>query len=281
VKRMFEFFINFRLRFLSALFRSLLTGSGSTYRILFWPRLPHRRTIIYKICRQLGIVIVRKASGRPDCAIYWEDATFSSKTKGPSGIDHSLNGDCRDISKRRVDDDFRSVFGYGLNLDPEKHQGICVAKADENALHDGRIVQCPIRQSERNVVYQVVLDNTTDNGLVMDIRVPVAGNAIPFVYLKYKQLSERFTNEITSVEIGRTEEVFTPAEIGRIIQFCRKMGLDFGELDVLRNRDDGKIYVVDVNKTPWGPPFSISDSNAHYALQSLSRVFEKTFLKKQ
>lgn len=32
------------------------------------------------------------------------------------------------------------------------------------------------------------------------------------------------------------------------------MGLDYGELDILRNNLDGRIYVVDVNKTLWGPP---------------------------
>jgi hypothetical protein len=31
------------------------------------------------------------------------------------------------------------------------------------------------------------------------------------------------------------------------------MGLDYGELDVLRDADDGRLYVVDVNTTPFGP----------------------------
>lgn len=35
---------------------------------------------------------------------------------------------------------------------------------------------------------------------------------------------------------------------------CRIMGLDYGELDVLRDTEDGKLYVADVNNTPWDPP---------------------------
>ena len=32
------------------------------------------------------------------------------------------------------------------------------------------------------------------------------------------------------------------------------MKVEYAELDVLRNRDNGKIYVVDVNDTPGAPP---------------------------
>jgi hypothetical protein len=31
------------------------------------------------------------------------------------------------------------------------------------------------------------------------------------------------------------------------------MGLDWGGLDILRDRHDGRLYVVDVNKTDVGP----------------------------
>lgn len=39
-----------------------------------------------------------------------------------------------------------------------------------------------------------------------------------------------------------------------LLRLCRALGLDYGELDVLRDVEDGKLYVVDVNNTPWAPP---------------------------
>jgi hypothetical protein len=35
------------------------------------------------------------------------------------------------------------------------------------------------------------------------------------------------------------------------------MRLDWGGLDVLRDRTDGRLYVVDVNKTDMGPPIAM------------------------
>jgi hypothetical protein len=40
-----------------------------------------------------------------------------------------------------------------------------------------------------------------------------------------------------------------------------RIGLDFGELDLLRDRADGRIYVVDVNPTVNGPTVVLSASD--------------------
>lgn len=40
----------------------------------------------------------------------------------------------------------------------------------------------------------------------------------------------------------------------RIARFAAAMRLDFKGLDVLRDRGDGRIYIVDANKTDTGPP---------------------------
>lgn len=39
--------------------------------------------------------------------------------------------------------------------------------------------------------------------------------------------------------------------------FTEKLGLDWGGLDVLRDLDDGRIYIVDANKTDMGPPLAL------------------------
>jgi hypothetical protein len=40
------------------------------------------------------------------------------------------------------------------------------------------------------------------------------------------------------------------------------MGVDYGELDVLRDVEDGRLYVVDVNDTPSGQTPSIIERSS-------------------
>ena len=55
------------------------------------------------------------------------------------------------------------------------------------------------------------------------------------------------------------EDCFSPDEIDKLLRFCAAMNLDYGELDVLRHKADGRIYVVDVNTTPDGHPLEQMD----------------------
>jgi hypothetical protein len=56
------------------------------------------------------------------------------------------------------------------------------------------------------------------------------------------------------------------------------MDLDYGELDLLRDRGDGRIYVVDVNSTPWGPPNHISEDQSRIAVARMASAFRQAFL---
>ncbi|MDZ7767291.1 MAG: hypothetical protein U5K00_23225 [Melioribacteraceae bacterium] len=117
-----------------------------------------------------------------------------------------------------------------------------------------------------------------DEKSVVDIRVPVLGNEIPLVYYKFKTNEKRFTNDVSRAELHKTEDVLSEAEIKNIITFSREMKLDYGELDVLRNKEDNKIYIVDVNKTPWGPPATLPKGDCDIAIRKMRKVFEKSFL---
>ena len=66
-------------------------------------------------------------------------------------------------------------------------------------------------------------------------------------------------------------ENFTPG-------FMKKIGLDYGELDVLRDQDNNKIYVVDANSTPFGPPQQMDWKKKEEALHMLARAFEEQFI---
>ena len=54
------------------------------------------------------------------------------------------------------------------------------------------------------------------------------------------------------------DDLLSNKERAQLKQFAAAMGLDWGGMDVLRNKNDGKIYVVDVNKTDMGPPIALS-----------------------
>jgi hypothetical protein len=48
------------------------------------------------------------------------------------------------------------------------------------------------------------------------------------------------------------------------------------ELDVLRDADDGRIYVVDTNPTPWGPPEKLDKSSQKEAIERMADRLKKT-----
>jgi len=47
---------------------------------------------------------------------------------------------------------------------------------------------------------------------------------------------------------------------------------------VLRHNATGKIYVIDVNNTPYGPPSGMKANESKRAVEILSKAFNKEFL---
>ncbi len=166
----------------------------------------------------------------------------------------ALNNRLHDISKRHVETASIEAFGYGLMINPSTHCGKCVEKSNDNGRHDGRVIDCPVALPDREKVYQRIIDNSTDNGLVMDIRIPFLSQSIPFAYLKYRPIDARFSNDNTKVVIADTKKILSHGEIEKVRCFCDIIGLDIGELDLLRDNESGQLYVIDVNSTPYGPP---------------------------
>ncbi|MDH3505477.1 MAG: hypothetical protein OEM58_13235, partial [Nitrospirota bacterium] len=193
-----------------------------------------------------------------------------------------LNMNCNDVSKRRVDSVFEEIFGYSLSVDPGTYSGKCVMKANGNGLHLGEIIECPTEIRKKDFVYEKLINNEVGNGLVEDIRVPIFSNKIPFVYLKYRPVRERLVDRghtLKQTVIAKVSDALTENEVEKIFRFCAKMRLDYGEIDVLRDRDTQKIFIVDVNNDPCGPPFPAEGQDARKALDLLILAFEKTFLR--
>ncbi|MCR6032209.1 hypothetical protein GGQ22_12270 [Nocardioides sp. zg-579] len=266
--------------------RALTQRDGSPrIEVAFVPERPHPLNAAWKICTLNGYKITSTTGspGRePALAVH-----FSGSTERPAPASLSrlscrvLNQDCDDISKRAVETASLKAFGYGLAIDPLTHAGMCVEKSDANATHDGRELLAPLGDDavRPGRVYQRVVDNMTDDGTeVVDLRPVVMGDQIVLVYRKYRPVSDRFSNVNTRTELLSSAEAFDEEERAQILTFCAAMGIDYGELDVLRDRSDGRIYVVDANPTPNGPANHLSPADHWSALDMMCAAWREEFM---
>lgn len=257
--------------------RRRVITAGDHGHIACRPERPNAHAAITHIAAELGYRISTRLDGAA-LVVYWEDATF--RTPPPELRELSdapaLNIGCTDISKSRVGDTFEEVFGYSLDIgDPLAYTGPAVEKPEENAVHAGRIVECPT-QPRVGFVYSVLVDNVVD-GEVEDLRAPVFGGSIPFVYVKRRPVSDRFSNTNTSARIVETVTVLTDEEQQAIASLVAALSGDYVEVDCLRDRTNGNLYVVDVNSTPWGPPNHLVPVERDLAIERMAEAFRQAF----
>lgn len=251
-------------------------------QLFFYPEKPSNKTAIFKFCKLLNVKIISEDQIKNSnlIVISWEDTTFKKLQNyySPHRFQYIINNKCNDISKSNIQKIFKEVFGYHLAINPLKYEGLCVEKSNLNAKHDGKIIECPILFKLENKVYEILVNNEVSIDMVEDIRVPIFRNLIPFVYIKNRKKNIRFKNENHVVWMEEVEKRFSKNEIRKIIHFSRRIHLDYGELDVLRDRYSGKIYIVDVNPTPYGPPNHLVDSDIPRAIKSMASAFKEAFL---
>lgn len=227
-------------------------------KILFYPDLPSQFATIYQVCLFLGYSVTNNIEENYNAAIKWKDATFSPNDYQLlhllSRDENLINVGSEDISKSYIAKIFQSVFDYSIEVNPVTHTGSCVVKSNLNYKHDGKIISCPISQVESDVVYQKLIDARVEDNKILEFRVPVFKQLIPLVYLCLKEslTEKRFLGyeSFVSVQVTDTSEVFSEDEIYKLLLFCQRMGLDYCELDVLRDKVEGRIYIVDANNTP-------------------------------
>jgi hypothetical protein len=166
---------------------------------------------------------------------------------------------------------FERVFGYPLAVDPAVYNGLVVEKSELNGAHDGRVISAP-QPARADRVYQRLIE-TGDSDYVEDLRTPCVGGEPVVVFIKRRSRHERFANHNASVALGDPLELFSHAELGRIRLFARGMQLDWGGLDILRERKSGRLYIVDVNKTDM-PPLALPFLDKMRASRKLGRALE-------
>ncbi|WP_420431481.1 hypothetical protein [Hyphobacterium sp.] len=223
-------------------------------QIAFTPHRPRPWYFIWACTHAIGGRVVRHED-RADLTIYFEDKTVAALPALPSTAAH-MNFACCDVSKTHVARIFEQTFGYEISVDPAKYVGPVVEKSEINGAHDGRVLHAPTGKAEGRA-YQRLIDNRCGEDQVADYRCVIVGREMPLLFIKKRKIGRRFTNINCEVNLVETSEAFSQEELDRLIEFAARMGLEWGALDVLRDRNDGRIYVVDVNKTNIDPPIAL------------------------
>jgi hypothetical protein len=100
-----------------------------------------------------------------------------------------------------------------------------------------------------------LIDNRAADLVVTDHRISVMDGRIVYDILRYRPLHDRFPHtspNMLAVMVDPASE-FSPDEQARLVAMVAAMGADWADLDVLRDRRSGRLYVVDVNGTPAAP----------------------------
>ena len=222
--------------------------------IWFTPQRPHPRYMVRAAALWAGIPVARTA-GQGRVAFYLEDTT-SALPPAPTLAGH-FNFGCGDISKSRVAAVFEQVFGYPLAIDPRCWTGPAIEKSETNGAHDGRIIECPYEPLPGKV-YERLIDTIGSDGLASDLRTHCIGGVPVVVWIKRREAAVRFLPPNVLATTHAPAEVFSREELVLIGAFATAMGADWCGLDILRDNADGRIYIVDVNKTDAGPIVALS-----------------------
>ncbi len=250
---------------------------------LFYPRFPELELYtIVAVFNQLDYFATTNPETEFDFAIAWQDQTWTEPNSVLDRIAESqlvLNHHCNDISKQKVESVAGQITGYNTLIDPLSYAGMCVKKPNENALERGTIIDCPITDADSAYVYQVYIDTRDAQGLRNEYRVPVVFGEIPCVYLQRKEHHPQNAKTVPlSTELLTTSEVFSNTEQQQIASFCQQIGLDFGDLDILRDKLTDKIYIIDANKTGGGfgllNRFRWTVKDRRRAIELIAEMFE-------
>jgi len=151
-----------------------------------------------------------------------------------------------DVSKHALERAFESVFGRALKVDPATFEGKAIEKSDENASHDGVIVQCPM-QPTPGKTYERVIEDGSDP--IQQWRVCVMGGTPVCVNASSNAMTNRFNPQSEKGQILPIEEVLTPQETIQTTALCKELQMDYCDLDMLRDREE-KMWIINANPTP-------------------------------
>lgn len=249
--------------------------------IAFFPDKPRPWYFIWPVMHVAGAKIISDTS-KADIVFQFDDATVTHNAipvTRPGAV--LVNFECNDISKSLIADVFARAAGYDLGVDPTSYTGAMVEKSELNGAHDGRIIVGPMNAPIADKNYQKLIDNEIPGGLVEDLRTCIVGGEPTIVYRKRRLLERRFMNENEEVILDRIDKVFSTEELDIIRRFAAGINLDWGGVDVLRDKASGKIHIVDANKTDMGPPIALPIGGKLRATRRMAKGFANAFSHKK
>jgi hypothetical protein len=204
-------------------------------RILLYPesKLVHFAKLKYYIERN-GYEVVSDPKEPHDKAIWWCYDTFRELDETAREL-NLINRGGHDASKRKVERVMKEVFGYNSLI----YDGEVYIKSNSQGAHEGEVKEGLICK---------LIDNEMD-GYYIDHRLFIFGKKIVLLWISGKLKAQRFGGHTKSVYNTVTKDIgrfFSTEEQAKIIEFMDVYGLDFSELDILRDKD-GRIYIVDQN----------------------------------
>jgi len=248
--------------------------------IAFFPEKPRPWYFIWPVMHASGAKLIADTS-QADIVFQFDDSTESHHAAPNIKPGAKLvNFGCRDISKSKVAEAFEKAAGYSLAVDPRTYTGRMVEKSEKNACHDGRVIEGPM-EPEADKTYQVLVDNEIEGGLIEDLRACICGGKPAIVFRKRRSISRRFLNENVEVLLDSPENCYTADEIDVITRFAAEIGLEWGGVDVLRDNQSGRIYIVDANKTDMGPPVALKLGDKLKSTRRMARAFVHAFAPKR
>jgi len=221
-------------------------------KIFFYPEEPKRFALwenkVLRYCQSLNIKMTSSLVSDFDAVMFW---SYNKGLWEPDSVykvlceNHDvINARCYDARKTYNEKVMMDVFGYNSIAD-SSYTGRVLKKSIYQGEHD----MTPVESvgDEDGYIYVKEIDNT-DGKRVVDYRIYVFDDFIPFVIVKDKPIRKRYGGASKArLSVCDAYYYFEPDEIKNILSYCKQYGSHITELDVLRDNTDGRIYVVDNN----------------------------------
>ena len=240
----------------------------------FYPMRPEPQSSIGYVIRRLGARIEHRPVAK-GVNFAWDTGTWFPAAAARRLVPGTINGKCLDISKTVVDRVWAETAGYSIAVDPLTHEGPMVTKPDENGRRGGLVLDGPLKERAPGTVYQRLVD-TRIGDRVLQIRPVILRGQIVLVYEKWRPHPRWFQGPELTIPKS-VEDFFSPSEAELLLRFSAAMGLDYGELDVVRDGAGGRIYVVDANRTPVRPK-GLPDESVDAAFGPQAEAFRALIL---
>jgi hypothetical protein len=219
--------------------------------ILFYPHELTDASKLYYVLKHLGIPHTNDIA-HPDIrmAFFWDYSTVSTLPDELSALSVPLlNGSVTNVSKSVILRQWDEVAGTDSFAGQHENDYI-VRKSELQSVKD---IACYKDDGIRQDGYVYCKHIDSRKGMtewLTEFRVVVMNRAPVMMY--YNQFPESTLIRYPAAQEHNTpiydiSEVLTAAEIAIITRFCEWIGLDVGELDIMRHGEDGKIYCFDVN----------------------------------